>query len=627
MNQKLFVICFFAGVAASLNACDEGAYNDLKCDDAYQTECLSAEKYMVCEGGMLTVKDCAANTYCHVNDSGVGECVPLGEPLPVTECTDGAEKCENGSAYVCSNGKWDAGTSCANGCDADAKKCAAEASSCTAGDKRCEDNKAYVCGDAGWDAGTECSNGCDADNKECAASVQKKEIGEECTSDDECESGSCYDICIPAEPYDCTGFVPSCEHKDNKVIAYKSCSEEGIVSEECSYDCLNGACITDPGERECLVDDDCLAKYTDGSKTKCNSSYMCDNGESETDLCNGECSEEEVCSYGDCVPKSLEVKDAECDSYGDNAFFCDGDVLWFCDEGVRGSMNCADPDYNLGTCSVYKDAYGKMAGCTGTKKMIDRCDNGTAKLCLDDAIAEYDCVTDVVGNTMIVPTDDYTECVCEYDASDAPVCKAPEEGTEGGACREIAEGSDGLPCDNDLVCNANNICQLSLDALITKYCEIGASAFSSMGDLQECKDDMTKMVPACGGEENGYALLACGVSVMEDSDCTEEVCYQAEIAVSCKAEYKACGAPVAEVGDDCEDNGDCASILEENMVCDDNKKCALGASAGCTPDETKCVDNIEYTCQSNGSWDSGIGCDVNEACDITGKVCAEIQDS
>ncbi len=304
MNKKLFAICFFAGVAASMNACEEGAYNDLKCDDAYQTECLSAQKYMVCEGGMLTVKDCAANTFCHVNDSGVGECVPFGKPLPVTECTNGAEKCENGSAYVCSNGQWGAGTSCANGCD--------------------------------------------ADNKECAVA-------------------------------------------DNK-------------------------------------------------------------------------------------------------------------------------------------------------------------------------------------------------------------------GTEGNACREIAAGADGLPCDAGLECNSDNICQVSMDTLITQYCELSL-AFESEGTLQTCEEEVASgMVQSCG-DENGYALLSCSVSVLESANCATENCYLAEMVSSCKNEYKVCGAPVADVGDECEDNTDCLSILPDKMVCVQDH-CAV------------------TDCKDDNSCDAGDSCVESDDC-IGDLVCSE----
>ena len=75
MNQKFLKVVLLSGIALGLSSCDEGKYNDLKCDADYKVQCLSETVYMSCDGGVLETHECGANEYCKTTEDADGDLV------------------------------------------------------------------------------------------------------------------------------------------------------------------------------------------------------------------------------------------------------------------------------------------------------------------------------------------------------------------------------------------------------------------------------------------------------------------------------------------------------------------------------------------------------------------------
>ena len=78
MNQKFLKVVLLSGIALGLSSCDEGKYNDLKCDADYKVQCLSETVYMSCDGGVLETHECGANEYCKSTEDADGDLVGSG---------------------------------------------------------------------------------------------------------------------------------------------------------------------------------------------------------------------------------------------------------------------------------------------------------------------------------------------------------------------------------------------------------------------------------------------------------------------------------------------------------------------------------------------------------------------
>ncbi len=150
------------------------------------------------------------------------------------ECNAGIQKCENGTAYTCTNdGIWSSGTSCPNGCNGD--QCAPEQDQpkdkCSPQAKKCLNAKAYIClSNGNWDNGIDCEYGCAGD--ECAPpNIQPM---------DECKSGS--KKCTNATAYVCGN--------NNRWETGTIC-EFGCNGDECAEKQVQPTHDCDTGELKC----------------------------------------------------------------------------------------------------------------------------------------------------------------------------------------------------------------------------------------------------------------------------------------------------------------------------------------------------------------------------------------
>lgn len=219
MDSKFFKLCLLAGIAAGMCACDEGKYNDLKCDsNDFQAECLSTNSYMTCAEGTLKVVLCQETAYCKnvVGEDGsvAATCVPYKGSASANTCGDNIvgldEECDGNNL----NGKTCAdlipGTTGTPSCNA----CKFDTSSCTpAGDDACGDGvisgnedcegtnlNGKTCGDVfkGTTGDLACNpRTCFFDGTNC--NVPEREPGF-CKSDEDCDDGQCLTgVCVTEE--------------------------------------------------------------------------------------------------------------------------------------------------------------------------------------------------------------------------------------------------------------------------------------------------------------------------------------------------------------------------------------------------------------------------------------------
>lgn len=63
--KKIALAFVMATLGLGLCACDEGEYNDLKCDPAtYKANCLDPVSYMVCVDNLLILHECPSGQIC-----------------------------------------------------------------------------------------------------------------------------------------------------------------------------------------------------------------------------------------------------------------------------------------------------------------------------------------------------------------------------------------------------------------------------------------------------------------------------------------------------------------------------------------------------------------------------------
>lgn len=76
MKRSFLMVCLFVVAAFFLNACEEGEYNDLECDEStYQAECLDGTHYMKCNLGSLIVVACGNGHICKRNETSGASCI------------------------------------------------------------------------------------------------------------------------------------------------------------------------------------------------------------------------------------------------------------------------------------------------------------------------------------------------------------------------------------------------------------------------------------------------------------------------------------------------------------------------------------------------------------------------
>ena len=185
--------------------------NESKCEGDVLQVCSYQRQWV----DMQTCDYGCSDNRCNALDLSKVECVTVEESV----CDD------NGGVKTCqANHKWKYST-CENGCsDGKCKACTEN------GAKMCEGDSQKICNNYQWET-TKCPNGCD--------------------------KGECR-ICSP-------GAI-QCSGKE-----VQSCSQDYVweKTDECSVECVNGACV------ECIKDDDCKAGDMTGISSMACTAYAC----------------------------------------------------------------------------------------------------------------------------------------------------------------------------------------------------------------------------------------------------------------------------------------------------------------------------------------------------------------
>lgn len=115
------------GVALfAANACDEGEYNELKCDASFEDECVSYDYYATCRNGIIETVQCPEGMFCRMDANGKSDCADAngeetGEDMAVGIADDTCEgenrRCLGDTVQTCVGNRWvSASEACAAGC-------------------------------------------------------------------------------------------------------------------------------------------------------------------------------------------------------------------------------------------------------------------------------------------------------------------------------------------------------------------------------------------------------------------------------------------------------------------------------------------------------------------------------
>ncbi len=415
----------FAWLFAALSLC---ACSFTACGDDDDDSSNKKKNGEACEVAADCESDyCSADKTCAAKPAADDK-AKEGEACADKECANGlkcndSKVCEKDEAVV--DDKANKGESCAD------KECA-EGLECNSdkicADKAIADDKAKegeACADKECAEGLKCNDSKVCEKEEAAA--DKKSEGEACEKSEECDDGLvCTDvdgskICLSNEDDEdaCVAatHVITCGNPEGVATSY-ICENSVITPKACNENerCDEGkGCVADEANVECSLDTDCSEK--DPSKPYCNDEHVCVAEKLDSNNC-GVC-EAGVCRIDICVTEAMTKDGAECATRDNDAYFCDGDVFWYCkpDTLTRGHEDCKTAGY--GACNRYHDGGGITAQCTGTEEMIAHCTGETAMLCDPEGIDKYKCVKALDGSTMAIYDGDNstaTSCPkgCEY---------------------------------------------------------------------------------------------------------------------------------------------------------------------------------------------------------------------
>ena len=512
------------------------------------------------------VQACAS--FACVPSTGACEWVPAADGLPCEDgdactatstCTDGAcggfaVTCDDGNP--CTLGACDPGEGCvytakSGPCD-DGNPCTA-ASQCTFG---------------------ECKgpNTCDCDGDEdCAA----EEDGDACNGTLICSSGKCNvdlatvviceasgDPCVANTCNPATGQC-SAEPQDGVTCADGDPCTSGDV-------CAGGTCM--PGAPvDCDDGNPCTAGSCDPGTGACvytGTGASCDDG--------NPCTDEDVCLGAECAGSSTCACAVDED--------CDAQVADLC-VGV--------PVCGLGGgCEILPDSGVECADPGDTPCAFKGCDPATGA-CVDVVLGEGEAC------------DDDDPCAAETQCDAAGACVGtPVTCDDGSGCTadtcEVGVGcifapiDEGLPCDDDDVCTAGEICQAGVCGGGAFGCPCSVAAQCPSGpDLctnsYECVGNLCVKQPAvdCSG---ATGLAACEVSICNPGtgECEEQ---DAGIGALC------------DDGGACTVNDHCAFgfCVGDPKNCDDGNGCTLDSCLGgeciheAVADATSCNDGDTCT--------------------------------
>ncbi len=499
MNHKRLAVCLFSMLIVGMYGCDEGKYNNLRCNiDEDKPECIDARYIMTCDPATQTfeVTSCDPGFVCTMS---LGDAVCVKDPNARPVCSDGDKQCSGDTVQTCNKGFWETATQpCENGCEKGVCKETSD-TSCTENETRCSEDGVTIqtCTDGKeWNDTEFCESGCE--NGACKTDESCTEEATQCSEDattvqtckngtwvdatEPCENGCENGACIIVEP--CTEDATQCAEDGTTV---QTCKNGTWVdaTEPCENGCENGACIivepcteettqcaedgttvqtckngtwvdaTEPCENgctdgACIIVEPCTEETTqcaeDGTTVQ-----TCKNGTwvDATEPCENGCADG-ACIEGPVQPCTEETK--QCNSDGTTVQTCT-DSVWV-DDPTPCEFGCED-----GVCK---------------EPPVDICNIGDMQ-CSDDETALLECIgsewieketctfgcmegvcllgSDCLPGEMLCKADGNTLQICDLGVwVDAMPC---EFGCEGGVCFPEACGNhridEGEDCDGELL--------------------------------------------------------------------------------------------------------------------------------------------------------------------------------
>jgi hypothetical protein len=427
---------------------------------------------------------------------------------------------------------------------------------CTAG--ACSPGPATACSPYGCDAATgRCFNSCTAatqcDARACTAgSCGKKPLGAACTAGAECSSESCADgVCCNLA---CTGPCVSC----NQVGTVGECSPVAAGNPDPHTQCKVEAAKTCGSSGLCNGAGGC-AKFSAG--TECRAASCTSGSELPMAICDGE----GLCQAGAAIPCA--------------PFQCSGNA---CRASCTVNEDCVSPNVcTAGSCG--KKPNGQI--CT---TMAD-CQSG---FCVDGVCCNNACVGTCVS--------------CALSSSRGRCTNVPAGAADPrGMC--VNKGT--AACDTNGLCNGNKGCQSYPAGTVCK----GASCNATTGSATQastCVGNMCKTPAASSCAPFKCNGTACGNSCGSNADC---VAPNTCVNGSCgkKPNGQICALAVECISGFCADGFCCESACTASCfsckLSGQAGKCVATAAGDIDP-KSKCVDQLQSTCGTDGKCDGSGAC-------------------
>jgi len=501
---------------------------------------------------------------CQANqDCSEGICNTFADPAV---CED-ANVCGNGvieTGEVCDDGNTQGGDGCTSSCLLENGESCTANGDCVSGvcdqtesTPTCE--PANTCGNGVLEDGEACDDGGLTSGDGCDQSCLL-EIGEPCTADDQCASGTCDTLgshaCEPSN------------HCGNGVLEDGEACDDGNLEDG---DGCDQSCLLEIGE-PCGGDTECASGVCGPSQTDpvCVPAGVCGNGVLDSgEACDdGNLDDGDGCSSG-CLLEDGQActDDAECVGVCDTLQSNRCEPVDTCGNGALEDGEACDDGNNL-----------SHDGCTGFCKLEpgqpcqdnQDCSEGICNTSADPAVCES---ADTCGNGVVE-----TGEVCD------------DGNTQGGdGC------TSGCLLENGEACTANGDCDSGVcdQTGNTPTCEPADTCGNGVVETGEsCDDGNTQGGDGC----TSGCLLENSEACTANDDCDSGVCDQTGDTPTCEP-ADTCGNGVLEDGEACDDGN-----LEDGDGC--SRRCAV---------EEEEVDNVEPANDGDLVGGGGAGCSVSPA--------------
>ncbi len=404
--------------------CDE---TSMTCEPANACGNNTLEGSEACDDGNTVGGDgCSATCLRETGEPCTDDDQCEGVCDETTMTCEPANVCGNGvteGVEACDDGNTTNGDGCSSTCRRENGQPCTDDNQCQSG--VCDDTSmtcepANTCGNSALEAGEACDDGNTANGDGCSSTC-RRENGQPCTDDNQCQSGVCDDTSMTCEPANVCG--------NNTIEAGEACDDGNTTN----GDGCSSTCRRENGQ-PCTDDNQCQSGVCDDTSMTCEPANVCGNGALDT----GEaCDDGNVVSGDGCSSVCLRENGEPCT-----------------DDNQCESGNC-DETTDPGVCEPAvgcgNGILGPNEGCDdGNTASGDGCSGGCK---IEDTFPCNAMAPGLIGNTSCVSD------VCDLTEGGPGVCEPPS--TCGNGRREAGEGcDDGGTVSND-GCSAT--CEIERD--------------------------------------------------------------------------------------------------------------------------------------------------------------------